>query len=155
MEEKRLPEVSIYTDGACKGNPGPGGWAAILVHDGHEKEIGGFAPETTNNRMELTAVIEGLRALKTRCRVTVYADSGYIVNCFHQGWLEKWKQHGWHRGPKKKEPVLNVDLWQALDAEIQKHEVRFKKVEAHSGHHYNERVDQLANLHIKEGRARM
>lgn len=142
-----LKKVEIYTDGACSGNPGPGGWAAILKFGEQEKEIAGYVAQTTNNRMELTAAIESLRALKTRCEVRIYSDSAYLVNCFRQGWLQSWKKAGWVRG-KRREPVLNVDLWKELDALMQQHEVTFVKVEGHSGHHYNDRVDELAVAQI-------
>jgi ribonuclease HI len=135
-------KVEIYTDGACSGNPGPGGWAAILKYGDKEKEIVGYDPDTTNNRMELTAVIEALQHLKYPCEVDVYSDSAYIVNCFKQGWLANWKRNGWKTAGKK--PVQNVDLWQKLDAFMQKHRVTFNKVEGHAGHEYNERADTLA-----------
>ncbi len=140
----------IYTDGACSGNPGPGGWAAILQSDGREKEISGSAPETTNNRMELTAAIEALRALKTKpCEVILYSDSAYLVNAFKQGWLSSWKKNGWKRGQRKNEPVSNSDLWKELDNLQSQHNVTWKKVEGHAGNELNERVDQLAVAAIK------
>ncbi|MCA9740623.1 MAG: ribonuclease HI [Deferribacteres bacterium] len=134
--------VEIYTDGACSGNPGPGGWGAILVHGDHEKEIAGFAKETTNNRMELTAVVEALQSLKAACKVDIYSDSAYLVDCFQKGWMAKWKTNGWRTANKK--PVLNIDLWKVIDALVNKHDVRFYKVLGHSGHEYNERADRLA-----------
>lgn len=139
-----MDKVTIYTDGACSGNPGPGGWAAILRSGQREKEISGSAPETTNNRMELTAAIEALRALKRPCEVILCSDSAYLINAFQQGWLKAWKRNGWKRGPQKNEPVLNVDLWQELDRLQSQHHVIWKKVEGHAGHKYNERVDRLA-----------
>jgi ribonuclease HI len=140
-----MDKVTIYTDGACSGNPGPGGWAAILRSGQREKEISGSAPETTNNRMELTAAIEALRALKKRpCEVTLYSDSAYLINAFQQSWLASWKRNGWKRGPKKDEAVLNADLWEELDRLQRQHRVTWKKVEGHAGHEYNERVDRLA-----------
>ena len=143
-----MKEVTIYTDGACSGNPGPGGWAALLVFNGEEKEVVGYEPDTTNNRMELQAVINGLQSLKESCQVTVYADSAYIVNCINDDWISGWKRNGWRRG-KKKEPVMNVDLWKALDAELDRHDVTFKKVKGHSGHVHNDRVDGLATEQIR------
>lgn len=117
----------------------------ILLSGGHEKEIFGSALETTNNRMELTAAIEALRALKKiPCEVTLYSDSAYLINAFQQGWLEAWKRNGWKRGPKKKEPVLNTDLWEELDRLQDMHRVSWEKVEGHAGNKYNERVDRLA-----------
>ncbi len=145
------PEVEIYTDGACSGNPGPGGWAAILRAQGREKVLTGFAPETTNNRMELTAVLEGLKALKRPCRVTIFSDSAYLVNAIQQGWLQKWQMNQWRRGKKLKDPVLNADLWQELARLLQTHRVRFEKVEGHAGHELNERADRLAVEAIQRG----
>jgi ribonuclease HI len=139
-----MDQVTIYTDGACSGNPGPGGWAAILIAGKHEREISGGAKNTTNNRMELTAAIEALRALKRPCRVTLYSDSAYLVNTFRQGWLSAWKRNGWKRGPNKNEPVLNQDLWEELDRLQNQHEMAWEKIQGHAGHKYNERVDQLA-----------
>lgn len=149
MSQDPLDHVEIYTDGACSGNPGPGGWAAILKVGAVEKELAGFARETTNNRMELTAVIEGLKALKRRCRVTVFADSAYIINCFRDGWIENWLRDGWRRGPRKNAPVQNAELWQTLWDLVQQHEVTFEKVRGHAGHKYNERADRLAVQQIK------
>ncbi len=147
-----MDKVRIYTDGACAGNPGPGGWAAILISGPHEKEIAGFAGQTTNNRMELTAALKALKALKKPCEVTIYSDSAYLVNCFQQGWLEQWKRNGWRRGKDKKEPVLNLDLWQELELAMRPHQVRWQKVAGHAGVHYNERVDVLATQQIKNAR---
>ncbi|MFO7262919.1 MAG: ribonuclease HI [Bacillaceae bacterium G1] len=135
-------EVIIYTDGACSGNPGPGGWAAILMYGEHRKEISGGEVSTTNNRMELTAAIEALRQLKRPCRVTLYSDSAYLVNAFEQGWLEKWQQNGWRNS--KKEPVENQDLWQALLDLTRRHDVRFCKVKGHHDNPWNNRCDALA-----------
>jgi ribonuclease HI len=139
-----MEKVKIYTDGACSGNPGPGGWAAILISGTNEKEISGGEGSTTNNRMELTAAVEALRALKVQCEVTLFSDSAYLINAFQQRWLDSWKRHGWKRGPRKNEPVLNVDLWEELDRLQGEHTVAWKKVEGHAGHEYNERVDRLA-----------
>jgi len=151
-EPGMMEKVTIYTDGACSGNPGPGGWAAILVYGATEKELVGSAANTTNNRMELTAAIEALRALKHPCEVTLYSDSSYLVNAFRQRWLEGWKRNGWKRGPRKNEPVLNIDLWKELDELQSRHHVDWAKIEGHAGHEYNERVDRLAVTAIKQGR---
>lgn len=151
-EPGMMEKVTIYTDGACSGNPGPGGWAAILVAGKHEKELVGRAANTTNNRMELTAAIAALRALKRPCEVSLYSDSAYLINGFHKGWLAAWKKNGWKRGPKKDEPVLNIDLWQELDRLQSRHRVTWKKVTGHAGHKYNERVDRLATAATKEVR---
>lgn len=138
-----MTEVELWTDGACAGNPGPGGWAAILVHpSGKNKEMSGGEKESTNNRMELMAIICGLEALKRRCRVHVHTDSSYVLNAFEEGWLESWKQRGWKTAAKK--PVANRELWERLDKQVSRHEVRWVKVKGHSGVHYNELADQLA-----------
>ena len=136
-----MSEVVIYTDGACKGNPGPGGWGAWLKSGEHEKELWGGEPLTTNNRMELTAVIEALASLKKRCRVTLYTDSEYVRNGI-TSWIHGWKARGWKTADRK--PVKNVDLWQRLDALTEKHEVRWHWVKGHAGYDANERADQLA-----------
>ena len=150
-EKKPTREVEIYTDGACSGNPGPGGWAAILISGEHEKVLSGHDPQTTNNRMELTAVIEGLKALKYPCKVTIYSDSAYLVNAIQQGWLDKWQRQGWTRG-KPRQPVLNVDLWKELLNYMSIHDVTFKKVQGHAGHPLNERADRIAVEEIKKAR---
>ncbi len=134
--------IEIFTDGACSGNPGPGGWGVILRYRGTEKELSGGAPETTNNRMELTAVIEALKALKRECDVVIHTDSRYVMDGVQQ-WLPNWKQNGW-RTSNKKSPVKNVDLWQELDSLLQKHNIRWIWVKGHNGHEENERVDKLA-----------
>ena len=134
--------ITIYTDGACSGNPGPGGWGAILCWNGHEKELSGGEAETTNNRMEMMAVIKGLEALKKeRADVTLYTDSKYVLQGATE-WLEGWKARGW-KGANKK-PVKNQDLWEQIDSLIQRHSVKFIWVKGHSGHEMNERVDKLA-----------
>ena len=138
-----MKKVNIYTDGACKGNPGAGGWSAILEYGGKEKELCGGEKITTNNRMELTAAIEGLKALKEKCSVTLYSDSQYLVNAINKGWLTGWKQKGWKKADKSK--VLNDDLWQILDELLAFHEVTFVWVRGHDGHEYNERCDELAS----------
>lgn len=142
MKLDDFKEITIYTDGACSGNPGPGGWAAILIYNGHEKEISGYEENTTNNKMELRAVLEGLKALKEKCRVTIYTDSAYIVNAFQQGWIRNWKRSGWINSKRK--PVENQSLWKAIDELTEVHYVDFKKVEGHAGNEYNERCDKLA-----------
>ncbi len=139
--------VVIYTDGACRGNPGPGGWGALLVAGGREKELWGGESQTTNNRMELTAAIRALEALKRDCRVALYTDSQYVRNGIRQ-WLPAWKQRGWKTADRK--PVKNQDLWQTLDALVAAHEIEWHWVKGHSGHDGNERADQLANRGIDE-----
>lgn len=134
--------VVVYTDGACKGNPGPGGWGALLRWNGHEKELFGGARATTNNRMELTAVIEALSALKSRCEVAVYTDSAYVKNGITT-WIHGWKQRGWRTADKK--PVKNVELWQRLEALAAQHDVQWHWVRGHDGDPGNERADALAN----------
>ena len=144
-------DVDIFTDGSCKGNPGPGGWGAILRSGTHEKELWGGARETTNNRMELTAVIESLKALKRRVTVRVHTDSTYV----QQGittWIHGWKKNGWRT--KAKEPVKNADLWQALDELVAGHDISWHWVKGHAGHPENERADQLANRGVEEELAR-
>lgn len=145
MEEKTF-NVTIYTDGACSGNPGAGGWGAILMCDGKKKEFSGFDPETTNNKMELTAVIVALTKLKKPCNVELYSDSAYVVNALNQGWLENWKTNGW-RGSDKK-PVKNIELWQELDKLLDVHDVKFIKVKGHADNEYNNRCDALATGEI-------
>ncbi len=137
-----MKEVLMYTDGACSGNPGPGGFGTILKYGKHEKEISGGEVITTNNRMELSAVIAGLKALKEPCKVSVYSDSKYIVDAVNLGWAEKWKKNGWKRS--NKEPALNIDLWEKLLALINIHKVSFHWVKGHAGHPENERCDALA-----------
>ncbi|HIF25956.1 MAG TPA: ribonuclease HI [Micavibrio sp.] len=137
--------VKLYTDGACSGNPGPGGWGALMIWNGHEKEMSGGVPETTNNRMELTAVIEGLKALNRECVVEVYTDSKYVMQGITE-WMAGWKAKGWKTAAKK--PVKNQDLWIALDEQVQSHSVKFHWVKGHAGHPENERADSLATSAI-------
>jgi len=137
-----LKHIDIYTDGACRGNPGPGGWAAILVYGGKEKELSGGEPRTTNNRMELTAAIAALKALKYPCEVTLTSDSKYLTDAVNRGWLESWKKRGWKKADKS--AVLNVDLWEELLGLLEKHKVTFVWIRGHDGHPYNERCDRLA-----------
>ena len=142
-----MKHVSIYTDGACSGNPGPGGWGAILIYGGKEKEISGFETGVTNNRMELRAVIEALSSLKERCRVDLSSDSSYVVNAFNEGWLSEWKKQDWRRG--KKNEVKNIDLWEKLDQAASRHMMTWILVKGHSDNKYNNRCDKLATEEIK------
>ena len=134
--------VTVYTDGACSGNPGPGGWGAILEYQGHERELSGGAPETTNNRMELTAVIQALRQLKEPCAVELYSDSKYVVDALEKGWVWGWKKRGWIKSDKK--PALNSDLWGRLLELCEYHTVRLHWVKGHAQNQYNNRCDELA-----------
>lgn len=136
-----MNQVTIYTDGACSGNPGPGGWGAILIAGEHEKELSGGERATTNNRMELSAVIAALEALKKPCIVTLYTDSQYIEKAINDHWLQGWKKRGWKR---KDGPLLNPDLWQRLDVLLQQHTVTFHWVKGHAENEYNNRCDALA-----------
>jgi len=142
--------VTVYTDGACSGNPGPGGWGAILAFGAHEKELMGGEAHTTNNRMELTAAIAALEALTRPCAVDLHTDSEYLKNGI-TGWIRKWKQNGWRTADKK--PVKNVDLWRRLDAALHQHDVRWHWVKGHAGHAMNERADALAREGIVAARA--
>ena len=142
-----LSEVEVFTDGACRGNPGPGGWAAILRYRGTEKELSGFEPDTTNNRMEMMAAIAGLEALKRPCRVRLYSDSQYLRDGITK-WINGWKRRGWITADKR--PVKNIDLWQRLDAVAAPHDVTWIWVRGHSGHPENERADALARARIAE-----
>ena len=137
--------IQIYTDGACSGNPGPGGWGVLMRWNGHEKELFGGEAETTNNRMEMMAVIKALEALKRRSKVELYTDSKYVMQGITE-WLSGWKAKGWKTASKK--PVKNVDLWQEIDAAVQKHDVSFHWVKGHAGHPENERADELARRGI-------
>ncbi len=134
--------VEIFTDGACSGNPGPGGWGVVLRFGPHEKELSGGEANTTNNRMELTAAIEGLSALKESCNVLLVTDSKYVADGITQGWAESWRKNGWRKADKK--PALNPDLWEKLLDLLEKHTVNIKWVKGHAGHPENERCDQLA-----------
>ena len=133
----------IYTDGACKGNPGPGGWGAVLKYGNNVKEIKGFSPETTNNIMELTAVIEALKSLTRSCDIIITTDSNYVKDGITK-WIHKWKKKGWKTANKK--PVKNKELWQVLEEETNRHEIKWEWVRGHSGHPENERADELANI---------
>ncbi len=141
--------VELFTDGACSGNPGPGGWGAILRFKGVEKELAGGEAATTNNRMELTAAIEGLAALKEPCNVTLYSDSKYLVDAVDKGWVYGWQQKGWQRGST---PVPNADLWQRLLPLLKLHTVKLVWVRGHAGHPENERCDRLAVAQIEDFR---
>ncbi|MBO5926440.1 MAG: ribonuclease HI [Clostridia bacterium] len=143
-----LKEVEIYTDGACSGNPGAGGWACILSYNGKEKEISGGEKETTNNKMELTAIIKGLKALKEKCKVKVYSDSQYSVSAFLDGWIETWVKNGFKTANKK--PVKNEELWKELLNLTNYHEVEFIKVKGHSDNEKNNRCDELARKEISK-----
>ena len=141
-----MQDVTIYTDGACSGNPGPGGWGAILMYNDYKKEICGGSKSTTNNIMEVNAVIEALKILKNPCNVTVYSDSAYVVNCFNQGWIYNWIKKGWKTAGN--EPVKNKELWQELYNLTKIHNVKFVKVKGHSDNEYNNRCDELARSQI-------
>ena len=137
-----MKTVTLYTDGACSGNPGPGGWGAILEFNGVEKELSGGEANTTNNRMELTAVIQGLQALKEPCIVELYSDSKYVIDGLSKGWAASWRKNGWRKADKK--PALNPDLWEKLLNLVEKHELGYHWVKGHADNPYNNRCDQLA-----------
>ena len=142
-----MSKVEIYTDGACRGNPGPGGWGALLLSAGKERAVLGGEPDTTNNRMELTAAIQALNALKHSCEVVLYTDSTYVQKGISE-WLSNWKSRGWKTAARK--PVKNADLWQALDEAAGRHQVEWRWVKGHAGNAGNERADQLANRGLEE-----
>ena len=137
-----MKKIELFTDGACSGNPGPGGWGAILRYNGHQKELCGGEKETTNNRMELTAVIEGLSALKEPCEIELFTDSKYVCDAVVKRWVYSWKANGWKKADKK--PALNVDLWEKLLQLLDTHKVNFNWIKGHAGHPENERCDTLA-----------
>ncbi|MEG1646961.1 MAG: ribonuclease HI [Clostridia bacterium] len=143
-----MKDITIYTDGACSGNPGKGGWCAILIYNGHEKVLSGYNKETTNNRMELFAVIQGLRQLNQSCNVDIFSDSAYVVNAIQNKWLENWNINGWKTS--NKEAVKNDDLWRLLLVELKKHNVEFNKVKGHSNDIYNEKCDKFAKNEITQ-----
>ena len=143
-----MKKVIIYTDGACSGNPGPGGWGAILMYNETSKEISGANKDTTNNIMEITAVLEALKLLKEECEVKIYSDSAYVVNAFNQGWIYNWKKNNWKTASK--DPVKNQELWEELYSLVQRHKVEFIKVKGHSDNEYNNRCDFLATSAIKK-----
>lgn len=142
MDNKK--NVTIYTDGACSGNPGPGGYAAILMYNGIEKEISGGEANTTNNKMEILAVLRALEMLKEPCNVTIYSDSAYVVNAIEKGWLNSWKNNNWIKSDKKK--VKNIELWEKMLKLLDTHDIKFVKVKGHSDNEYNNRCDKLAVL---------
>ena len=137
-----MKQVNVYTDGACSGNPGPGGWGAILEYKGTRKELSGGEAQTTNNRMEKTAVLRALEALKEPCRVVLCSDSKYVIDALSKGWAKKWRANGWKRGDKK--PALNPDLWEQLLNACERHEIEYQWIKGHAGHPENERCDELA-----------
>ncbi|MCC5915219.1 MAG: ribonuclease HI [Balneolaceae bacterium] len=145
---KKLPEVILYTDGACSGNPGPGGWGALLIWNGKEKELSGGEAHTTNNRMEMRAIIEGFKALKRSCHVKVHSDSALIINAFKKGWIDNWQRRGWKKADKK--PVENRELWEEMLAATAKHQVSWIKVKGHSDDELNNRVDEIAVMESKK-----
>ncbi|MGA7306825.1 MAG: ribonuclease HI [Rhodothermales bacterium] len=148
MGSKEHPKtVVVFTDGACSGNPGPGGWAATLQYGRHERVLTGSAPRTTNNRMELTAALEALRAIRVPCVVEIHTDSAYLANAFNQGWIDNWIRKGWKTAAKK--PVENQDLWEQLLTEVGRHRVKWVKVKGHADNDANNRVDRLAVEAIK------
>lgn len=143
-----MKQVIIYTDGACSKNPGPGGWGAILQFGPHSKEVSGFEPSTTNNRMELTAAIKALESVTEPCNITLHSDSAYLINTFQQGWLTKWQLNGWKTANKG--PVENQDLWRTLLDLTAKHQVKWVKVKGHADNEFNNRCDKLAKDEIKK-----
>ena len=143
-----MQKVTIYTDGACSGNPGPGGWAAILICGDYKKEISGYSENTTNNIMEITAVLEAVKMLKYECEITIYSDSAYVVNAFKQGWIYNWQKNNWKTSDKK--PVKNQELWKELYIELCKHKFEFVKVKGHSDNEFNNRCDYLATNEISK-----
>jgi len=143
-----MKKVTVYTDGACSGNPGPGGWGCVLVYGDARKELSGGAPDTTNNRMELTGVIAALSALKEPCEVELYSDSKYVIDALEKGWVYGWKKKGWIKSDKK--PALNVDLWQLLLPLVEKHTVHYHWVKGHAQNEMNNRCDELAVAESKK-----
>ncbi len=143
-----MKEVEVYTDGACSGNPGPGGWGAVLLYNGHRREISGFAEQTTNQRMEIKAAVEALKALKEPCRIRLHSDSAYLVNAFRQNWFAAWEKNGWIT--KGRKPVANQDLWQEILDLSRVHHVEWIKVKGHSDNELNNRCDALARQAIEK-----
>lgn len=141
-----MKKIDIYTDGACSGNPGQGGWGAVLIYNGIEKEISGYCELTTNNRMEISAVIEALKLLKENCDISIYSDSAYVCNAFNQNWIDNWQQNNWKNSAKKE--VLNKDLWLKLLELLNNHTYKFIKVKGHADNEYNNRCDKLATSQI-------
>lgn len=143
-----MKEIKIYTDGACSKNPGPGGWGAVLIYKSHRKEISGADAQTTNNRMELTAVIKALECLKEKCKIELFTDSKYVCDSIKKGWAESWKNNNWKKSDKKL--AINADLWEVLLNLISKHDITFNWVKGHAGNIENERCDELATSEIKK-----
>lgn len=143
-----MKEIKIYTDGACSKNPGPGGWGAVLIYKSHRKEISGADAQTTNNRMELTAVIKALECLKEKCKIELFTDSKYVCDSIIKGWAESWRNNNWKKSDKK--PAINADLWEVLLNLISKHDITFNWVKGHAGNIENERCDELATSEIKK-----
>ena len=143
-----MKEIKIYTDGACSKNPGPGGWGAVLIYKSHRKEISGADAQTTNNRMELTAVIKALECLKEKCKIELFTDSKYVCDSIKKGWAESWRNNNWKKSDKK--PAINTDLWEILLNLISKHDITFNWVKGHAGNIENERCDELATSEIKK-----
>lgn len=143
-----MKEIKIYTDGACSKNPGPGGWGAVLIYKSHRKEISGADAQTTNNRMELTAVIKALESLKEKCKIELFTDSKYVCDSIIKGWAESWRNNNWKKSDKK--PAINADLWEILLNLISKHDITFNWVKGHAGNIENERCDELATSEIKK-----
>ena len=148
MRGDSMKHVEIYTDGACSGNPGPGGWGAVLIYNGRKKELCGGEKETTNNRMEMTAVIEALKKLKEPCEVTLTTDSKYVCDSINKGWVYSWQKKGWKKADKS--PAINVDLWKQLLSLLEIHRVEFVWIKGHDGNMYNERCDKLAVNYYKQ-----
>ena len=148
IEAEQMKKVDLYTDGACSGNPGVGGWGAILIYNGHEKEVSGYNKDTTNNRMEIFAVIQGLKQLNQPCEVTVYSDSAYVCNAFTEKWIDEWRANNWRT--KSKDKVKNDDLWKLLLMQMEDHKVSFVKVKGHADNVYNNRCDKLATGEISK-----
>jgi len=144
-----MKEVVIYTDGACSGNPGPGGYGAVLIFNNHHKELSGGDEQTTNNRMEMMGAIVALEALKEPCKIKLYSDSRYVVDAIEKGWVKKWQANGWRRN--KRDSALNVDLWLRMLAALEKHDAKFLWIKGHAGHPENERCDALARSAIASG----
>ena len=143
-----MKKIKIYTDGACSKNPGPGGWGAVLIYKSHRKEISGADAQTTNNRMELTAVIKALECLKEKCKIELFTDSKYVCDSIIKGWAESWRNNNWKKSDKK--PAINADLWEVLLNLISKHDITFNWVKGHAGNIENERCDELATSEIKK-----
>lgn len=148
-----MKKVTLYTDGACSVNPGVGGWGAVLMYNGFEKRISGAQADTTNNRMEMTAVIEGLKCLKERCEVTIYSDSAYVVNAFVNNWINMWEKKEYKKADNK--PVLNADLWKELKSLVEAHSVKFVKVNGHADNEYNNICDKLATDAVKNFKSQL